>query len=205
MNHIAPILVLFGLAACVTNAHADIYAYVKPGAAVLLTDTVVHDQPVAWVIRLGATQPAVANLPLSKARERYQDEVRAVAHDYAVDLDLIHAVIATESNYMSNAVSPKGAIGLMQLMPSLAKEYNVVNAFDVTQNLRGGVQYLRHLLSVFDGNLELVLAAYNAGEGAVLRHGSKVPPFPETINYVKSVQRKYRERKQLPGAVPMDQ
>lgn len=198
-------LMLVGCAACGTPARADIYAYFKPSASVLLTNIAVPDRQASWTIRTGEPDAAVATPSLSKASDRYQAEVLAVAREYAVDLDLIHAVIATESNYVSNAVSPKGAIGLMQLMPSLAKKYGVTDAFDAVQNIRGGVQYLRYLLGAFDGNIELVLAAYNAGERAVLKYSRSVPPFPETINYVHSVQRKYRERKQLAGAVPMEQ
>lgn len=190
---------LVGCAGCGTSARADIYAYVQPGDSVLLTNLALRDRQAFWTIRTDEPGAVVARPAASKARDRYQDEVLAVAREYAVDLDLIHAVIAAESNYVSNAVSPKGAAGLMQLMPPLAKKYGVTNAFDAVQNLRGGVQYLRYLLRAFDGNIELVLAAYNAGEVAVLKYGRRVPPFPETINYVRSVQLKYRERKKMAG------
>jgi soluble lytic murein transglycosylase-like protein len=143
---------------------------------------------------------AVSESANPRARDRYQDEVQTVAREYGVDFDLIHAVIATESNYVSTAVSPKGAIGLMQLMPPTAKRYGIVNLFDATQNLRAGAQYLRHLLTAFDGDIELVLAAYNAGERAVRKYGRKVPPYPETINYVRAVQGTYRDRKHVAGA-----
>lgn len=205
MDRSACMLLLLGCAACGPPARADIYAYVKPGASVLLTNIVERGRQPSWTIRTGDPEAALAKPTPLKGRDRYQDEVLAVAREYAVDLDLIHAVIATESNYVSNAVSPKGAIGLMQLMPPLAKKYGVSDAFDAAQNIRGGVQYLRYLLGEFDGNIELVLAAYNAGQAAVLKYGRSVPPFPETINYVRSVQRKYRERKQLTEAVPMEQ
>jgi soluble lytic murein transglycosylase-like protein len=196
-------LVLAGCAAWGTPARADIYAYVRPGASVLLTNIAASDRPPSWTIRTGEPAPVAQAAP-SKARDRYQDEVLGIAREYGVDLDLIHAVIAIESNYVSNVVSPKGAVGLMQLMPPLAKKYGVANAFDAAENIRGGVRYLRDLLAAFDGDIELVLAAYNAGEPAVRKYGRSVPPFPETIHYVRSVQRKYRERKQQAGAVPND-
>jgi soluble lytic murein transglycosylase-like protein len=196
MDRSACTLVLVGCAACCTPVRADIYAYSEPGNSVLLTNIAVGHRQASWTIRSGDA-PAPATPARSKPRDRYQDEVLAVARAYAVDADLVHAVIATESNYVSNAVSPKGAVGLMQLLPPLASRYGVIDARDVVQNISGGVQYLRHLLDSFDGNIELVLAAYNAGEGAVLKYGRKVPPFPETINYVRSVQRRYSERKQL--------
>lgn len=201
MSRLACILNLAGCAACGTPAHADIYAYAQTGGTVLLTNLVVREQQAFWTIHTGESDAAVALPAPSTARNRYHDEVLAVAREYAVDLDLIHAVIATESNYISNAVSPKGAAGLMQLMPPLAKKYGVTDAFDAVQNIRGGVQYLRYLLGAFDGNIELVLAAYNAGEGAVLKYGRRVPPFPETINYVRTVQLKYRERKKRAGPI----
>lgn len=115
------------------------------------------------------------------------DMVRKVADEYSVNSALVLAVIAVESNFNTNAVSPKGALGLMQLMPGTAKRFGVGNAFDPEQNIRGGVRYLSELADMFDNDLDLVLAAYNAGENAVLRYKLRVPPFPETINYVKQV------------------
>lgn len=192
---------LIGCAACCTSAHADIYAYIKPEGSVLLTNIAVGGRPVSWAI--GSVEAEAKPAP-SKTRIDYQNEVQAIGREYGVDADLIHAVIAIESNYVSNAVSPKGAIGVMQLMPSMAQKYKVADPSDALQNIRGGVQYLRHLLGVFDGDLDLVLAAYNAGEPAVLKYGRRVPPFPETLHYVRSVQRKYRERKQLASAIPTE-
>jgi soluble lytic murein transglycosylase-like protein len=197
MKRCACVVMLVCCAACDTPARADIYAYAQSGDSILLTNLIVRDRQAFWTIHTAEPDAAVAKPAPLKARDRYQDEVLAVARKYAVDLDLIHAVIATESNYISNAVSPKGAAGLMQLMPSLAKKYGVTDAFDAVQNIRGGVQYLSYLLRAFDGNIELVLASYNAGEAAVLKYGRRVPPFPETINYVRAVRLKYRERKKM--------
>lgn len=186
-------------------AHADVYAYARPNASLVLTNIAAAGDEPAWVIRAADApdpQAAAAPVPPPPPRGRYQDEVDAVASEYAVDGDLIHAVIATESNYVSNVVSPRGAVGLMQLMPPTARKYGIANSFDALQNIRGGAQHLRHLLSAFDGNIDLVLAAYNAGETAVRKYGRKVPPFPETIHYVKAAQAIYRGRKQMVRAGP---
>ena len=105
---------------------------------------------------------------------------------YALDPKLVLSVIAVESNFQTGAKSPKAAMGLMQLIPDTAERFNVRNAFDATQNLRGGMRYLRWLLSYYRGNVSYALAAYNAGEGRVNRHKG-IPPFPETRTYVKRV------------------
>jgi soluble lytic murein transglycosylase-like protein len=99
----------------------------------------------------------------------------------------VRAVIQAESAWNVRAVSPKGALGLMQLMPATATDLGVTNPFDPEQNIRGGVKYLRFLLDRYDGNFELALAAYNAGPGAVDRHGRKVPPYRETQAYVRKI------------------
>lgn len=189
-------VLLAGLSLC-CPAHADIYAYARPNASLVLTNIAAGADQPEWVIRAADDAPQPAPPTPSPPRGRYQDEVDAAASEYAVDGDLIHAVIATESNYVSNVVSPRGAVGLMQLMPPTARKYGIANAFDALQNIRGGAQHLRYLLAAFDGKIDLVLAAYNAGETAVRKYGRKVPPFPETIHYVKAAQAIYRGRKQM--------
>ena len=127
----------------------------------------------------------------------YNKQIVKVAKKYGVDPALVHAVILAESQYNADAISRRGAIGLMQLMPDTAERYKVSDAFDANQNIRGGAQYLRDLIKTFDGDLELAVAAYNAGEGAVMRSGRKIPPYPETVAYVPKVMafyRKYQER-----------
>jgi len=118
-----------------------------------------------------------------------------VAKTYGLDSALLHAVISVESSYRSNAVSRKGAAGLMQLMPVLARHYGVANPLDPVQNLHGGAKHLRHLLKAYKNDVSLALAAYNSGETAVARHGKRIPPFRETTSYVPRVlgfYRKYR-------------
>ena len=110
---------------------------------------------------------------------------------HGINPKLIHAVIHTESYYNPKIKSHAGAVGLMQLMPATAKRFGVSNRKNPEQNIEGGVKYLKVLMKLFDNDLTLVLAAYNAGEGAVKKYGNKIPPYPETQNYVKKVLRLY--------------
>lgn len=125
----------------------------------------------------------------SFARQRgaLADIVSAAARGQALDPALLHAVIGVESGYAPRAVSPRGALGLMQLMPSTAKEYGVTDPFDPRQNIAAGARHLRMLLNQFSQNTSLALAAYNAGAAAVWRHRQQIPPFAETAAYVPKV------------------
>ncbi|HEY0079313.1 MAG TPA: lytic transglycosylase domain-containing protein [Pyrinomonadaceae bacterium] len=114
---------------------------------------------------------------------------------YGVDPYLIFLVMEQESHFNSRALSPKGARGLMQLMPGTAARFGVRNAADPAQNIRGGTRYLKELLKRFGGRVDLVLAGYNAGEGAVLKYGHRVPPYRETRNYVRRISARYSERR----------
>ena len=116
----------------------------------------------------------------------YSEPIRLAARKFGVDPNLVRAVIAAESNFNPEAVSPKGARGLMQLMPSTASRFGVKDVFDPVENIFGGVRYLRHLLDLFGGDLVLALAAYNAGEKIVQKKGG-VPGYRETVNYVDRV------------------
>ncbi|HVN06364.1 MAG TPA: lytic transglycosylase domain-containing protein [Bryobacteraceae bacterium] len=117
------------------------------------------------------------------------ETVDRIAQKNQLSPQLVHSVIQVESNYDPEAVSPKGALGLMQLVPSTAKRFGVANVFDPADNIEGGARYLKYLLQLYNGDQALALAAYNAGEGAVSRYGG-VPPFPETQDYVARVQQR---------------
>lgn len=119
--------------------------------------------------------------------------VEDVARMHELDPLLVHSVIQAESNYDPFALSPKGAQGLMQLMPATARRLGVTNAFDIQQNLQGGASYLKYLMDLF-GDQQLAIAAYNAGEQAVIRYGG-IPPYPETRDYVKRVGGNYSSAK----------
>lgn len=121
---------------------------------------------------------------------------------FRLDPALVHAVILVESNHNPGALSPKGAMGLMQLMPQTAERYGVTDRADPVQNVRGGTAYLRDLVNLFKGDLELAIAAYNAGEGAVAQYGNQIPPFLETMLYVPRVLDEYRKLKGFQGALP---
>ena len=121
--------------------------------------------------------------------------VDQIAARHAVDRDLVHSMISVESNYNPMAISNKGALGLMQLVPSTARRFGVSDAFDPEQNVEGGVRYLKYLLDLYNGDHRLALAAYNAGEGTVERFGG-VPPFAETRSYVNRVGKALDEKKE---------
>jgi len=135
-------------------------------------------------------------------RAQYAPLIAKVAREFDLDASLLHAIVTVESGYNANAKSPAGAIGLMQLIPETAARFGVNNIFDPLENLRGGARYLRFLLAMFKDNLELVLAAYNAGEGAVQKAGNKIPNFAETQAYVPSVLTQYRHNSRGAGAAP---
>lgn len=124
-------------------------------------------------------------------RQRWAALVNQVAAEYAVDAHLLHAIVQTESNYNADARSHAGALGLMQVIPATGRRFGAQDLFDPLQNLRAGTAYLVWLDRHFQGDLALVLAAYNAGEGAVQRHGRRVPPFAETRAYVERVTQLY--------------
>jgi soluble lytic murein transglycosylase-like protein len=122
-------------------------------------------------------------------QEPVKDLIKQTAMSYEVSPALVESVIQVESNFNPYAISPKGAEGLMQLMPGTARRFGVRNTFDVKQNIEGGVRYLKFLQDTFKDD-RLAIAAYNAGEGAVQKYGN-VPPYPETMDYVAKVGRKY--------------
>ena len=123
---------------------------------------------------------------ISELKKKYNGLIKNVADKYGVDAQLIHSIILTESNYNEFAISSKGAVGLMQLMPETARDLGVKNLYSPTENIDGGVRYLKHLMNHYNRDMDLYLAAYNAGPEAVAKYG-RVPPYPETIRYIKKV------------------
>ena len=117
--------------------------------------------------------------------------IRTNANRFGIDPYLVFLVIEKESRFHTRAVSPKGAMGLMQLMPGTARRLGVRKPFDAAENIRGGTQYMKELMDLFGGKVDLVLASYNAGEGAVLKYGRNVPPYRETRDYVKTIGKRY--------------
>ncbi len=150
-------------------------------------------RPTGWKPQSPSPQielpPESAEIPVAFAK--LVDEIAA---RHAVDRDLVHSVISVESNYNPLAISSKGALGLMQLVPATARRFGVADAFNPSQNVEGGVRYLKYLLDLYNGDHRLALAAYNAGEGTVERFGG-VPPFAETRSYVSRVGKALEEKK----------
>jgi soluble lytic murein transglycosylase-like protein len=125
--------------------------------------------------------------PISKKKKKYTELIAKAADKHQVDAKLVHAVIQAESAYNSKAISSAGAVGLMQLMPGTARRYGVTDRSDPYQSIEGGTHYLKDLLQLFDSDLNLAVAAYNAGENAVIKHNKSIPPYRETRDYVKKV------------------
>ena len=191
------LLIAGTLIALPPSALADFYSYRDEYGVIHLTDRppahggykqVTRSRSGRWIIRQGDRVMSGTVKPQPK---RFEGDVRRVADRYALDRRLLHAVVKVESSYDPHAVSRAGAVGLMQLMPETAEQLGVSNRWDPQQNLDGGARLLRRLIDRF-GELELALAAYNAGENAVIRHGNRIPPFPETRRYVKKVMKAYR-------------
>ncbi|MDC0948377.1 lytic transglycosylase domain-containing protein [Gammaproteobacteria bacterium] len=133
------------------------------------------------------SSPVIDYRSLRPVPSVYDDEIGRVATEHGLEKALLKAVVHVESAFRETARSPKGAVGLMQLMPQTAKRYGVVDSGNPSQNLQGGARYLRDLLQRYEGDKPLALAAYNAGEGAVEKYGNRIPPYAETQHYVVKV------------------
>ena len=185
------------------TAYADIYKYTDKHGRVTLTDTPKNTKYVRLVKTWKGWVPqktgSIRYKNLVKNRKKHSGTIDFMASRYRLPKSLIHAVITAESAYDTEAVSRAGAVGLMQLMPGTAKRYGVKNRRNPYENVNGGTKYLRDLLVMFDNNLRLALAAYNAGEGAVKKYNNKIPPYKETQNYVKKVIAYYNQYKQSMG------
>lgn len=186
-------LVALGLAVAALPAQAEIYQYRDAYGRITLTDKPMKGgQKLVKVYRLGGSRKAhQPNGNLAQRRRTYDPMISSIAREQRLQPALLHAVVQAESAYDPRAVSAKGAMGLMQLMPATADRYGVRDRTDPYQNVRGGARYLKDLLARFGNDLVLALAAYNAGENAVIRHGNRVPPYPETQDYVRKVQQFY--------------
>ncbi|MGD2117774.1 MAG: transglycosylase SLT domain-containing protein [Chromatiales bacterium] len=184
---------------------ADIYKYTDAEGRIYFTDSPMKGRQYHLLHHFSdqkkTTAPAAKsssriNLAAAKAnRKRFTPLIHTVAEKTRLHPELLHAVVQAESAYDPNAVSRKGAVGLMQLMPATAKRYGVNDRRDPQQNLLAGANYLRDLLVQFDYNMRLAIAAYNAGENAVIRSGNRIPDYPETQNYVLKVMRFYKQNR----------
>jgi len=180
-------------------AAADIYKYVDKHGRVILTDTPRNSNYKRLVKTWKGWEESRSRIALEdfhKNRKLHTPAIDRYARRYGLPVPLLHAVITAESAYDPNAISRAGAVGLMQLMPETARRYGVADRRNPADNIDGGTRYLRDLLVMFDYDLTLALAAYNAGEGTVRKYGNRVPPYSETRNYINTVityYRKYQE------------
>ncbi len=180
----------------VPAAQADIYKFVDAAGVTHFTNVPgKSDAPYKLYMREGkssvntAVPRASGTSPSNSSanRERFSPMIDTAAKWYGMDHNLLHAIVMAESSYNPDAISGKGAVGLMQLMPDTAKRYRVMNINDPVENVHGGARYLRDLMKLFNNDMRLAVAAYNAGENAVIKSGYKVPPYSETVSYVARV------------------
>jgi len=203
---------LFGFA---SQSHAaPIYAYVDTQGKLLISETKddvrfvrfepkrrvtpkITERKTVWLSRQIAPSFAAQTttyLPIHKKALLYTSLIDDISQETGVNANLLHAIIQVESAYNPAATSPKGAQGLMQLIPATAQRFGVEQSYDPEANIRGGARYMKRLLAQFDNNLQLALAAYNAGEGSVQRYNNTIPPYPETQAYVIQVLSLFMQR-----------
>ena len=211
--------VLFAAALAAAPAHAEVWGYVDDKGVAHFASEKVDERyelffrggesfdtaegvqtPRAVGVPTRSASKLLAYFDISPSYRQVKHHLREASREHGIDLELLQALIATESGFDPTAVSPKGAVGLMQIMPATAERYGVAGdtrtpvarkLADPRTNIRTGSRYLRDLIRMFPGQLELALAAYNAGEGAVQRAGNRVPNYRETQNYVKTVMQLY--------------
>jgi len=194
-------LALLSVVAVIAPARADIYRHVDANGVVHFTNAPQYtNRPAkkAWSFYRKEIRPGPdgGNVGSTRLVHSYRDIIRANARTYRLEEALVKAVIKAESNYNPQSLSNKGAQGLMQLIPDTARLMKVRDPFDPAENIRGGSNYLRLMLDQFGGNIDLALAAYNAGPNAVLRHGG-IPPYAETREYVQRVRRYLEQYRQV--------
>jgi soluble lytic murein transglycosylase-like protein len=170
-------------------AHAQLYSWHDATGRLVISDRKIDPAAQTYSLAVGpAFAVVVAAKPLSSPKSaQYNDLIAQHATQHALNPDFVRAVIQAESAFNPRARSQKGAMGLMQLMPSTAAEYSVTDAYDPAQNIRAGVAYLKSLLTRFGNDISLALAAYNAGPRAVEKYGNTVPPYRETRDYVARI------------------
>ena len=205
-------MIAVGASAALAGLHdaaADIYSYTDKDGTVHLSNSRKGSGNGKYKVFVKAPDKkpsrsaGAAVMPSDKSAERftrYSEWIRQAATLYQIPEELVRAVIKCESDYDPRAVSPAGAIGLMQMIPETAMRMQVRDPFDPRENIFGGTRYLRVLANTFNGDLELTIAAYNAGEGAVARYGG-IPPYEETQNYVVNVVSYYRKYRSNRGDV----
>lgn len=176
---------------------AAVYRYIDKQGRVYFTDKPEHSGYRKLVQTWkGWREPSFDARQFRANQRRFAPLLAEIAREQRLPDALVHAVVTAESAYDPDALSSAGAVGLMQLMPATARRFGVTNRNNPRDNVTGGTRYLRVLIDLFGNDLRLALAAYNAGENAVIRHGRKVPPYPETQRYVRKVldyYRKYRD------------
>jgi len=178
---------MIGMAA---PAQAQIYSWRDANGNLFLSNHRSEASSTAVSAAIVQKTPIIGAAARQATSERgwvYSDLITEHSRLQSVRADLVRAVMQVESAFNPNARSPKGALGLMQLMPSTIRQFGVTNPFNPAENVRAGVAYLRQLLDRYENNEELALAAYNAGPGAVDKHGQTVPPYRETRNYVAQI------------------
>lgn len=183
-------------------ARADIYSFTDERGVVHFTNIPGLDKRYRLIRReAGSSIPrsGQAWMPTDADIRRFSGIIDVAARSHGIEPALVQAVITAESGFNPNALSRKGASGLMQLMPDTARRYGVQNIFDPVENIHGGVRYLRDLLAMFNGDMRLAVAGYNAGENAVIRAGNRIPPYAETQNYVPKVIHYYNQFRARPG------
>jgi len=197
--------VLFLMAAPIS---AEIYKYRDASGRLHFTDQPMKKSQGFSLLWRSGDDPRFASYSridtgaLKRNRSRYAALINKVANRTGLRPELLHAMVRAESAYDPRALSKKGAQGLMQLMPATASRYAVSNSWDPEQNLDGGARYLRDLLDMFDDDLQLAVAAYNAGENAVKKYGNRIPPYPETQTYVRRVVAFYRQGERVVTTFP---
>ena len=179
------------------SCHAEdiIYKSVKSNGEVTFTNKPVNDTYVKLEKHMGGWQAPFDQAHYIKNKTKFKPIIDAASTRYKISTHLIDAIIHAESYYDPKAISRAGAVGLMQLMPETAKRFGVTNRQDPKQNINAGVKYFNELMEMFNDNVYLALAAYNAGENAVIKYGNTIPPYKETQNYVRKVVKHYRKNK----------